>query len=529
MFRGEHDPCFPRKRDAASLPTNDDYTFRLKVISSSTDLDNDVFKKAVQGLVKICFPEGILEELGLTVLEQHMREDDAPEENVEKMTTIFRSEMVHRITWMLAEYLDRPAKVEAGVRSAVAASAKLHGDKLGDDILGDVMASLHALREKVPTDSTVRLSNSTLVDSAVEGLNDDEDTESHVSDDYTREPSPPRNKKKKAKKRDRSKGHERTKPHETIEDVGMEVDDLPAQPEPSVPTPPKALRTRKDNKVSATWRWDIDSADISSDDIAQCITKTSDLFAYHALPIARRQLGPNAAPKETRLEIQKMLTEMPDDEYVKWVESFDKLCGGDPEMLSRPEDNVATHGRRVTAATPAPIDVRRRATKATTQTPGRYEQRGDGVEPVSVLSHTVVPVKREPNANPSITTGSIRPQAQEDSVASTTTALRHLPTEERDAGPQVSSTSLARGASGGNLQALQPRRDIVDTAPSGHRGQNVTQHQQLDDATPIVDLLWGEQVFGPEQKSSVVDRIMGNLNKRVSAQVTFPFLDGTNC
>jgi hypothetical protein len=30
-----------------------------------------VFRKAVQGLVKICFPSGVLEELGIDVLKQH--------------------------------------------------------------------------------------------------------------------------------------------------------------------------------------------------------------------------------------------------------------------------------------------------------------------------------------------------------------------------------------------------------------------------------------------------------------------------
>lgn len=46
---------------STSLPTGEDWLFRVKVISSATDLDNELFKSAVQGLVRICFPEGILD------------------------------------------------------------------------------------------------------------------------------------------------------------------------------------------------------------------------------------------------------------------------------------------------------------------------------------------------------------------------------------------------------------------------------------------------------------------------------------
>lgn len=90
------------------------------------DLENDVFKHTVQGLVRICFPGGLFDQLGPRVLEQHMREMKAPEENIGRISEIFRTEMTQRITFMLAEYLDMPAKFESITRALVVASAKLH-------------------------------------------------------------------------------------------------------------------------------------------------------------------------------------------------------------------------------------------------------------------------------------------------------------------------------------------------------------------------------------------------------------------
>jgi hypothetical protein len=112
---------------------NDDYVFRVKVISTTTNLQDDVFKNAVQGLVKICFPQGVLEEIGIDVLERHMREEKAPEENIRKMVDVFRGEMVHRISSILAVYLDTPEKVQVGIDAVKAASEALHGNVEPDE------------------------------------------------------------------------------------------------------------------------------------------------------------------------------------------------------------------------------------------------------------------------------------------------------------------------------------------------------------------------------------------------------------
>jgi hypothetical protein len=84
FFRGESDRYFPVRYacNALTLPSKDDWLFRVKVISSTTDLQDAVFKNAVQGLVKICFPQSVLEELDIEVVKHHMQGENAPEGNI---------------------------------------------------------------------------------------------------------------------------------------------------------------------------------------------------------------------------------------------------------------------------------------------------------------------------------------------------------------------------------------------------------------------------------------------------------------
>jgi hypothetical protein len=71
-----------------------------------------------------------------------MLQEKAPEENIQRMAEMLRTEMAQRVTWMLAEYLDTPAKVKSAMQATPAASASLHGEAIGDDVLGDVTNSL---------------------------------------------------------------------------------------------------------------------------------------------------------------------------------------------------------------------------------------------------------------------------------------------------------------------------------------------------------------------------------------------------
>lgn len=209
-----------------------------------------MFKKAVQGLVKICFPQPVLEEIGVQVVTQHMQAQNAPEQNITKMTDVFRSEMIQRVTWMLAEYLDTPAKAEASVKAIVAANASLHGVKIGEE------------------KSRVTRSKQQLHDISVTSEEAEKTT-------------------KRAK----------------------------------LPAPVKHTREGKESKISTFWRWNVYHT-TSIQDISEHFKRTSDLFAYHTLPIVKQRLGSKAKRKALRQELETMLASISDKEFGKWAESF---------------------------------------------------------------------------------------------------------------------------------------------------------------------------------------------------------------
>lgn len=360
VFYGHRDLCFPHNnnKDVTSLPTGDDYAFRIQVISTTTDTNTDVFKKAIQGLVKFCFPQNILEEIGIEVVTQHMRNEHAPEQNIIKMTEIFRSEMVHRLTWMLAEYLDTPVKVEASAKVIMAASASLHGEKIGEDVLGHVITSLHKLREKIFDKSTEHLANNTGMETlmfntpapeAIDEVRADKamaDASDESSAGNVEQPRKSRRNSKKLKKEKLNKrtrlGHEG---NENLEDADSTRDLKDAGLQHT--------REGKEGKISTSWRWDVEEGSYLEDVIVH-FKRTSDLFAYHALPIARLQLGPQAKRKELRQEMESMLAKMPNAEFEKWVESFQKLENGDAAMLER-ISNAIPASHCIYSATSAPI------------------------------------------------------------------------------------------------------------------------------------------------------------------------------
>ncbi|KAF1846032.1 uncharacterized protein K460DRAFT_119179 [Cucurbitaria berberidis CBS 394.84] len=506
VFRGDQDPYFPNKHErATSLPTGDDWAFRVKVISSSTDLNDDVFKKAVQGLVKICFPQGVLEELGIDVVYQHMQEENASEENIARMKDIFRSEMMHRITWMLAEYMDSPARVEAGVQSMIAASAKLHGDKLGNDVLGDIITSLHRLREHVPDDSTGRLANIDVLQAVPSGdetdnMNNIQNSSDEASEEHVPVP------KKKNKKRDKNKSRKvPRKPPSEENELDMNIDEPTSRAEHVSQPSTQSLHENRDNKISSKWFWDVNPNGLAAKDVSEHFKKTSDLFAFHALPIAKKKVGPNAKRKAIRYEMESMLADMQDTEYDKWVESHQKLLDGDREMLVRPEPDATFNNRGRSAATPAPIDARRRV-ENNIQAMGSNSSQGAGYEDrVSMLPQHSTLIKREINADLSAPAGNHQAKAQTDEVAAATTAFRHLSTEERNFRPPVTSIETTGRDDGEDLQV--PR---------------------MESPTPIVDLLYGDAQIERNDRLGAVQLLMARLCQRVIVDsITIAQYDGT--
>ncbi|KAI4681320.1 uncharacterized protein J4E84_007556 [Alternaria hordeiaustralica] len=329
-----------------SLPTGEDWIFRIKVISSATDLSNDVFKNAVQGLVRMCFPEGILGQLGPEVLKQHMREEKAPEKNIRRMSEIFGNEMTMRMASMVAEDLDTAAKIDAVLKAMLSTSARAHGDKIGEDILDHVIASLFRMKAKAPKRSTEWLAQANVPQD-----NHSRDGDGSTSDVSDEEPTPPPKVKRHRKRDKESKrarpgaddhGAESTKP-----DVSLPAAPLPAQQHTS---------KQKHRKISSRWSWDIKEMDLADEAVAGIFSRTSDLFAYHALPIAKRKLGPDASKKQIRCEMQSMLDGMPAEEFEKWVESLQKLLSGDREMLKRPDSHPQNDEQQLTRETPAPLN-----------------------------------------------------------------------------------------------------------------------------------------------------------------------------
>ena len=378
VFRGHGDPYFPpNNKGTLALPTSDDYIFRVQVLSTTIDVSSIVFKKAVQGLVKICFPQDVLEEIGIEVVTQHMRNESAPEHNIEKMTEIFRSEMSHRVNWMLAEYLDTPAKVEASVKTVIAASASLHGAKIGDDILGHVIASLQSLRENVPHSSTEMLADSTDIKAMTSSTHkpdgfdaetDDSNSKSEAhapaeaaeqcSDHHTSRPPVTASKKSKKPKHDKNS----TKTGKSFEmSIQQRSHVFPGNDSGVI----QYQREGKAGKVSTSWRWNIEENASFEDAILQ-FKRMSDLFAYHALPLVRQRLGQQANRKQLRQEIEKLLVNMTDKDFALWMESFQNLKGGDTTMLKRRTPPSLSARHQGVSVTPAPLVLRSKLPGSTT-------------------------------------------------------------------------------------------------------------------------------------------------------------------
>jgi hypothetical protein len=193
--------------------------------------------------------------------------------------------------------------------------------------------------------------------------------------------------------------------------------------------------------VSASWRWDIDPESISNAAIAEVFKRPSDLFAFHALPIARMELHDDAKQKDVRLHIQARLHEMAEAEWRKWMESLQKLHDGDMTMLIRPDPKAVLRGRR-TAATPAPIDMQRRAANVISNNPNRGSFRGTAQdkavrEPVQRASR----IKREPNTETNDAANDNKVIREENDMVATTRALRDLSTDETDIRPAATQAT----------------------------------------------------------------------------------------
>jgi len=418
----------PKSDGAISLPTGGDWIFRVKFISSATDLSNDLFRNAVQGLVAICFPDDILDQLGPRVLEQHMREEKAPEDNIRKMSDIFRIEMIQRMASMVAGHLDTAAEVDSVLETMMTASARARGDGIGEDILGHVTANLLQLKARAPEHSTEWLASGKAT-----RKEDNSDEDVSLGDVSEEEPKFFARTKKRIRRNKKEQRVRSTTPDDIADDVEVEVD-LPAA------SNKHRIPKTKDKKISSKWKWNIQATELEDEDVAEAFPRTSDLFAYHALPITRRKIGSQVSRKETRCEMQILLDGMPQDEFEKWVESLQKLYNGDREMLVRQDVASSSVDRQITRATPAPVEFRKK-TEKNTKTPSGSSDRWKGRATDSEIAVEEAVVKLETVVGLSERTDDVSGTR----VAETTAAFRQLSTEARDTSRPLSSVEAADG------------------------------------------------------------------------------------
>jgi hypothetical protein len=408
-----------------SLLTGEDWIFRVKFISSATDLDHDLFKNAVQGLVRICFPEDILDQLGPQVLMQHMREEKAPEENMRRMSEIFHDEMAQRMTSMAAVHLNTAAKIDSAIKTILCTSARAFGDDLGENLLDYVIASLLRLKTRAPEYySTGWLSSNEAAKDISEGYL----SPGNVSDEELMTPI----KTKKHTKRNKTAQRVRSiTPDDIPADVELDID-------PPATSAEKSTSKKKDKKISSTWKWNIEAAELADGDVTEAFSRTSDLFAYHALPIATRKLGSQASRKEIRCEMQSLLDGMPQDEFEKWIESLQKLLNGDRKMLARQEVSTPSVDRRLSRVTPAPVDFRKKSGKRTKTPSGSSDRlKGRVSSNKDALDETFIKLE----------VAGVSDERIEDlansRITGATFAVRHPSTEARDTGRPLSSVEAA--------------------------------------------------------------------------------------
>ncbi|KAJ4300978.1 hypothetical protein N0V90_003067 [Kalmusia sp. IMI 367209] len=300
------------------LPTGDDWKFRLKVLSSSADLDEGVLRDAVQGLIKICFPDGVLDELGVDIVEAHMQEQRATQDNIDRMRSMFHDSMIDHVAQMLARYLNTPERRNIAINAVVHAAQRLHGE--------------HTSQETKAGD-----------------------------EDNTREDGPltvPAKKKTKDK-------HIRSITGTDLEQQGGIVDKIADDLKNSV---------KNDNRVSRSWRWNIDAREIDPLAISDIFKRTADLFAYHALPIVRPEIGSPALKKPIRAKIQSLIDSLSSDQYQGWIMALKKLKSGDMTMLERVSSMEPSAAGDIARATPAPSTVQ--------QSPERRSSVFDGAFPI---------------------------------------------------------------------------------------------------------------------------------------------------
>ncbi|KAF2280745.1 uncharacterized protein EI97DRAFT_463200 [Westerdykella ornata] len=433
VFRGDRDPYFPRSE--SSLPAPSDWTFRVKVICADTAPDEEVFKEAVQGLIRICFPDTFLDDLGLNVIEKHMREFNATEKRIQKMREVYSTEMIHRGSWMLAQNLDSPEKVQTLLSSVIAATNRLFGKKTDREVLDDMIEAFRRLRDSISSDDTDHLAKGG-------GL------------------SIP------------AADREASTVLETSEVVPAVADK--AKNDENLEIKATTALSKKRHKSFKPWTWDIDPENITAQDVQKHFLSATDLFAFHALPIAQASVGQNATKGAVRKEMSRRWTSLSKQDRKQWKTCLERLLKGDLSMLelTRPDTNGED-----TRATPFPQSTSGTLLNTDKEDQNQYHRDESG------------------------------------------TARSHNDVE------RTRSASLIKVEKSPPVEiATPPKRSSADHKAS-------TEPNTLTpilSKTPIVDLLWGKTPIKDNEHKIVTRVVLRDLDRRVPFdQCTFQIFGGS--
>ncbi|KAJ4344442.1 uncharacterized protein N0V89_012184 [Didymosphaeria variabile] len=278
-----------------------------------------------------------------------MVQNGASLHNIDRTKAMFNQVMIHRMAEMIAPYVDTPQKLDHGIAAVISAAKRLHGPapKPQDEDPGS---------------------------EAAEGAFEDDIEHSVTREDSPQEEAsaPTRSFKKKLDRKSSKKQCAQT-PGAAADIPTARVREQRLVEVPGGTAEDYEGHNKIDKKVSKSWRWDVEQETVSNADTSNLFRTTGDLFAYHALPIVRRESGPSTKRRFLRMKIEAMLSDMTPAEYHLWLSSRDKLWAGDLTMLQRFVPGESSTTRGFARATPAPC------------THGRLREERQDAEPQETL------------------------------------------------------------------------------------------------------------------------------------------------
>ncbi|KAF2499743.1 hypothetical protein BU16DRAFT_558051 [Lophium mytilinum] len=310
IFRGDDDPYCPSSITAPkALPESEEWSFRFDVLCT-TDPNHTIFKRALQGILQMSFPSGFVSD-EISDIERKMREKGANEKRVDSMRKLAGEEVIHRLIWVLAEYLDTPDKARETITSIVDASNHRHGQKNEENGFGSLAKELRKLRGQTLGDRAGRVD----------------------AEGSTQLPI-----------RSRSPERPPTRPRTSIIIPENQYKRRPSIQEEIVSSSAQTHSLQNRKKAC----WDIETPlDLSKEDIPKIFKKDRHLYAYHALPVVREDMEDNTPYEDLTAEIRRRWKGLTEKERKSWILSYKRLLSGDSSMLVFSKDS---------SSPPAPSD-----------------------------------------------------------------------------------------------------------------------------------------------------------------------------